>query len=92
VSIALLALFGGMQIIFRTVSRLIIQVETPREMLGRVISVFLMDQGMRSLGTMVMGAFVTIFGAAHGLALTSLALMSFTAITFWRLLGPSTNQ
>lgn len=85
-SIMLLGLFGGMQIIFRTVSRLIIQVETPRELLGRVMSVFLMDQGMRSLGSMVMGAFVTIFGAALGLALTSMASMTFTAITFWLLL------
>jgi predicted MFS family arabinose efflux permease len=84
-SIMLLGLFGGMQIIFRTVSRLIIQVETPRELLGRVMSVFLMDQGMRSLGSMVMGAFVTIFGAALGLALTSMASMMLTTITFWLL-------
>ena len=91
-SILLLGLFGGMQIIFRTVSRLIIQVETPRELLGRVMSVFLMDQGMGSLGSMVMGAFVTVFGAALGLALTSLASMTFTAITFWRLLGVSKKK
>jgi predicted MFS family arabinose efflux permease len=91
-SMVLLGLFGGMQIIFRTVSRLIIQVETPRELLGRVMSVFLMDQGMRSLGSMVMGAFVTFFGAALGLALTSLASMAFTAITFWRLLGWSAKK
>jgi predicted MFS family arabinose efflux permease len=91
-SVVVLGLFGGMQIIFRTVSRLIIQVETPRELLGRVMSVFLMDQGMRSLGSMVMGAFVTIFGAALGLALTSAASMTLTAITFWRLLGWSTNK
>lgn len=31
-SVVLLGLFGGMRIIFRTVSRLIIQVETPREL------------------------------------------------------------
>jgi len=85
-SVVLLGLFGGMQIIFRTVSRLIIQVETPRELLGRVMSVFLMDQGMRSLGSMVMGGFVAAFGAAFGLALTSLASIMLTAITFWRLL------
>jgi len=84
--VVLLGLFGGMQIIFRTVSRLIIQVETPRELLGRVMSVFLIDQGMRSLGSMVMGAFVAAFGAAFGLALTSFASMMLTAITFWRLL------
>ena len=73
-----------MQIIFRTVSRLIIQVEAPRELLGRVMSVFLMDQGMRSFGSIVMGAFVAAFGAALGLALTSVASMTLTALTFWR--------
>jgi predicted MFS family arabinose efflux permease len=86
-SVFLLGLFGGMQIIFRTVSRLIIQVEAPRELLGRVMSVFLMDQGMRSFGSIVMGAFVAAFGAALGLALTSVASMTLTALTFWRLLG-----
>ncbi|TMA93878.1 MAG: MFS transporter [Deltaproteobacteria bacterium] len=86
-SVFLLGLFGGMQIIFRTVSRLIIQVEAPRELLGRVMSVFLMDQGMRSFGSIVMGAFVAAFGAALGLALTSVASMTLTSLTFWRLLG-----
>jgi MFS transporter, DHA1 family, staphyloferrin A biosynthesis exporter len=85
-SIMLLGVFGGMQIIFRTVSRLIIQVEAPRELLGRVMSIFLMDQGMRSLGSMVMGAFVAGFGAAHGLAITSVLSIVFTVATFWQLL------
>mgnify|MGYP003581334535 CR=1 FL=1 len=90
-SVLLLGIFGGMQIIFRTVSRLIIQIETPRELLGRVMSVFLMDQGMRSLGSMVMGAFVASFGAAYGLALTSVISITLTALTFWRLLGRVTK-
>jgi hypothetical protein len=85
-SVLLLGLFGGVQIIFRTVSRLMIQVEAPRELLGRVMSVFLMDQGMRSLGSVVMGAFVTMFGAALGLALTSALSIALTGITFYRLL------
>jgi predicted MFS family arabinose efflux permease len=91
-SVLLLGVFGGMQIIFRTVSRLIIQVETPRELLGRVMSVFLMDQGMRSLGSLVMGAFVASFGAGRGLVLTSLLSVTLTALTFWRLLGTVTNK
>jgi MFS transporter, DHA1 family, staphyloferrin A biosynthesis exporter len=86
-SIVLLGLFGGMQIIFRTVSRLIIQVEAPRELLGRVMSVFLMDQGMRSLGSVVIGGFVALFGAALGLAATSTVSMAVTGVTFYRLLS-----
>jgi MFS transporter, DHA1 family, staphyloferrin A biosynthesis exporter len=85
-SVVLLGLFGAMQIIFRTVSRLVIQVETPRELLGRVMSVFLMDQGMRSLGSVVIGGFVTLFGAALGLAVTSAVSIALTAFTFYHLL------
>ena len=91
-SVLLLSVFGGMQIIFRTVSRLIIQIETPRELLGRVMSVFLMDQGMRSLGSIVMGGFVASFGAAYGLALTSVVSIMLTAFMFWRLLGKAAGK
>jgi hypothetical protein len=86
-SVIILAVFGGMQIIFRTVSRLIIQIEAPRELLGRVMSIFLMDQGMRSVGSMVMGAFVAALGAAHGLALSSMLSITLTLLTYWQVLG-----
>lgn len=85
-SVVLLALVGGGQIVFRTVSRLIIQVEAPRDLLGRVMSVFLMDQGMRSVGSVVMGTFATLFGVALGLALTSTISIGLTAFTLHRLL------
>jgi sugar phosphate permease len=86
-SVALMGLLGAAQILFRTVSRLIIQVEAPRELIGRVISVFLMDQGLRSVGSMIMGVFATIFGAALGLSLCSVISMGFTTLTFYRLIG-----
>lgn len=92
ISVLILGVLGGMQIIFRTVSRLIIQIEAPRELLGRVMSIFLMDQGMRSVGSMVMGAFVAAFGAAYGLVLTSLLSILLTVLTFLRLLGRATKS
>jgi sugar phosphate permease len=92
ISIVLLGLLGAMQILFRTVSRLIIQVEAPRELLGRVMSIFLMDQGMRSVGSMVMGTCATLFGAALGLSLCSVVSMALTAVTFYRFLGRPTNR
>jgi len=90
-SIVLLAFFGAAQILFRTVSRLIIQVEAPRELLGRVISVFLMDQGLRSVGSMVMGTFATVFGAPLGLSLCSVVSIALTTATFYRFLGKPTK-
>ena len=86
-SVLLMGLLGAAQILFRTVSRLIIQVEAPRELIGRVMSVFLMDQGMRSIGSMILGGFATIFGAALGLSLCSVVSIGFTTLTFYRLIG-----
>ncbi len=87
VSVLLMTLLGAAQILFRTVSRLIIQVEAPRELIGRVMSVFLMDQGMRSIGSMIMGVCATVFGAALGLSLCSVVSIGATTFTFYRLIG-----
>jgi hypothetical protein len=86
-SVILLGLTGAGQVSFRTISRVIIQVEAPRELLGRVMSVFNMDQGMRSVGSVVMGAFATLFGASLGLALTAGVSLIVTTALFYRLLG-----
>ena len=86
-SVGLLALVGAVQIAFRTISRVIIQIETPRDLLGRVISVFVMDQGMRSVGSLVIGIFASIFGAALGLALTSVGSLTLTSMLFFHFLG-----
>jgi MFS transporter, DHA1 family, staphyloferrin A biosynthesis exporter len=90
-SVLLMGLLGAAQILFRTISRLIIQVEAPRELLGRVISVFLMDQGLRSVGSLIMGAFATIFGAPVGLSLCSVVSIALTTVTFYRFLGKPTG-
>jgi len=70
-SALLLGLVGAAHVGFRTFSRLIIQMEVPRELLGRVMSVLLLDNGLRALGSVVIGASVGFLGAALGLGLTS---------------------
>jgi MFS family permease len=89
-SAALLALVGAGQVSFRTISRVIIQIEAPRDLLGRVMSVFNMDQGMRSVGSIVMGAFATIFGASLGIGFTAAVSLIVTTTLFYRLLGKKT--
>jgi predicted MFS family arabinose efflux permease len=86
-SVMLLALVGAGQVSFRTTSRVIIQIETPRELLGRVMSVFNMDQGMRSAGSVVMGAFASLFGASLGIAVTASISLIVTTTLFYRLRG-----
>jgi len=86
-SVLLLALVGAGQVSFRTISRVIIQIEAPRELLGRVMSVFNLDQGMRSAGSIVMGAFASIFGPSLGVALTAALSLLVTTTLFYRLRG-----
>jgi MFS family permease len=86
-SVLLLALVGAGQVSFRTISRVIIQIEAPRNLMGRVMSVFNLDQGMRSVGSIVLGASATLFGASLGLALTAAVSLIVTTTLFYRLLG-----
>jgi hypothetical protein len=86
-SVVLLTLVGAGQVSFRTISRVIIQIEAPRDLLGRVMSVFNLDQGMRSVGSVVMGASAAIFGASLGIALTAAVSLIITTALFYRLLG-----
>ena len=86
-SVILLTVVGAGQVSFRTISRVIIQIEAPRDLIGRAMSVFNMDQGMRSLGSIVMGAFATIFGASLGIAITAAVSLIITTTLFYRLLG-----
>ena len=55
--------------------------------MGRVMSVFNLDQGMRSIGSIVMGASATVFGASLGVALTAAVSLIATTTLFYRLLG-----
>jgi MFS family permease len=86
-SVVLLVLVGAGQVSFRTISRVIIQIEAPRDLLGRVMSVFNLDQGMRSVGSVVMGASATLLGASLGLALTAAMSLIITTMLFYRLLA-----
>jgi MFS family permease len=89
-SVVLLTLVGAGQVTFRTISRVIIQIEAPRELMGRVMSVFNLDQGMRAVGSVVMGASATLFGAPVGLAITATVSLIVTTALFYRLLGRKT--
>jgi predicted MFS family arabinose efflux permease len=86
-SVVFLALVGAGQVCFRTISRVIIQMEAPRNLMGRVMSVFNLDQGMRSIGSIVLGAAATLFGASFGIALTAAASLTITTMLFYRLMA-----
>src|SRR6185295_14374829 len=86
-SVVLLTLVGAGQVCFRTISRVIIQIEAPRNLMGRVMSVFNLDHGMRSIGSIFLGTSATLFGSSLALALTAAVSLIVTTTLFYRLLG-----
>jgi hypothetical protein len=46
-----------------------------------------MDQGLRSVGSIIMGTFATLFGAALGLSVCGVISIGLTGVTFYKFLG-----
>jgi predicted MFS family arabinose efflux permease len=78
-----LALVGFCQIAGRALSNTAIQTVTPPHLLGRVLSLFFMDRGLWSLGSVIIGA----AGAAIGMDWTFTACGAITAIAAVTLLS-----
>ena len=70
-SFIFLALVGLCQIAARASANTAIQIESPPNLLGRVLSLFFMDRGLWSLGSMLIGATAAIIGIAWTFAACS---------------------
>ena len=81
-SFLFLAMIGFCQIAGRALSNTAIQTATPDNLLGRVLSLFFMDRGLWSLGSMLIGA----SGAAIGMDWTFAICGAVCAITAMTLL------
>jgi MFS family permease len=79
-SFLFLALVGFCQISGRALSNTAIQTATPDHLLGRVLSLFFMDRGLWSLGSMIIGASGAVVGMDWTFAICG-AVCAITAIT-----------
>lgn len=61
-SLVFLVLVGFCQIAARALTNTVIQTDTPSHLLGRVLSLFFMDRGLWSLGSVVIGAAAAVIG------------------------------
>ncbi len=67
-SLVLLTLVGFCFVAFRASANTAIQTDTPRDLLGRVLSLFFMDRGLWSLGALLMGGIASVVGVAWAFA------------------------
>jgi len=71
-SFAFLAMVGFFQIAERALSNTAIQIETPSDLLGRVLSLFFMDRGLWSFGSVLMGTAASAVGISWTFAACSM--------------------
>jgi MFS family permease len=69
-SMLFLVLVGASNIAFRAVANSVVQMETPPHLLGRVLSLFFMDKGMWSFGTLFIGTVAHVFGTPNAIAIS----------------------
>jgi len=72
-SMFLLILVGASNIAIRAVSNSILQLETPPHLLGRVLSLFFMDKGLWSFGTLFIGSVAHFVGTPNAIAIAGAA-------------------
>jgi len=71
-SMLFLILVGASNIAFRAVANSIVQMETPPELLGRMLSLFFMDKGMWSFGTLFIGSVAHFVGTPNAIAISGI--------------------
>ncbi|MGH7815887.1 MAG: MFS transporter [Candidatus Binatia bacterium] len=72
-SMLFLVLVGASNIAFRAVANSIVQMETPPELLGRMLSLFFMDKGLWSFGTLFIGAIAHAIGTPRAITISGVA-------------------
>jgi len=69
-SMLFLVLVGASNIAFRAVANSTVQMETPPHLLGRMLSLFFMDKGMWSFGTLFIGSVAHVVGTPNAIAIS----------------------
>lgn len=86
-SLLCLVMVGASHIAFRAVANTTIQMETPPHLLGRILSLFFMDKGLWSFGTLFIGSVASLIGTPSAIALSGfICALSAAALLYHRTL------
>ena len=72
-SMLFLIFVGASNIAIRSVANSIVQMETPPDLLGRMLSLFFMDKGLWSFGTLFIGSVAHLVGTPRAIAISGIA-------------------
>ena len=80
-SLALLVVLGAVQMVYMTTNHTLIQLSTPDELRGRVMGVYMMNQGLMPFGSLLAGALADLLGAPTAVFIMGL-LVALMAVAF----------
>ena len=80
-SFLLLMVTGAVQMVYFTTNQTVIQLTAPEELRGRVLGVYMLNQGLLPLGSLFAGALADLFGAPAAVLLMG-GFVAFLALAF----------
>jgi predicted MFS family arabinose efflux permease len=83
-SMLLLILVGASNIAIRAVANSIIQLETPPHLLGRILSLFFMDKGLWSFGTLFIGSVAHFVGTPEAIAISGVSCAAAASLFLYQ--------
>lgn len=84
-SMALLVLVGMFQMCYMTTNQTLLQITAPDELRGRVMGIYMLNQGLLPAGSLFAGVLADLWGAPLAVAVMGSAVLLLAAIAFVRL-------
>jgi MFS family permease len=84
-SMALLVLVGMFQMCYMTTNQTLLQITAPDELRGRVMGIYMLNQGLLPAGSLFAGVLASLWGAPLAVAVMGSAVLLLAGIAFVRL-------
>jgi hypothetical protein len=85
ISLPLMFIFGAGEMGYRVMNNTVLQMVVPDEFRGRVVSIYMLDQGVSPLGSFVAGAMATVIGAPIVLAMMGACVVALATTALVKL-------
>jgi MFS family permease len=84
-SVALLVLAGGFQMTYMTTNQTLVQLSTPDVFRGRVMGIYMLNQGLLPLGSLLAGTLADVWSAPLAVTLMGSAVVVLGGLAFFRM-------
>ncbi len=81
-SLALLVLVGCFQMTYMTTNQTLLQLSIPNEFRGRIMGIYMLNQGLLPLGSLFAGALAALWGAPLAALVMGMSVVLLTSLAF----------